>query len=500
MGAMVAGTPKAIVAGAIIGGKYRIERELARGGQGTVVLATHLALRQSVAIKFSNLEGDGRRERMKRLVHEARAACRLRGEHVVRVIDVDVDDGMPFIVMEYLQGTTLKDLMASRGPLPVGEAVDLVLQACEGVAEAHDLGIAHRDLKPSNLFLVDRPAAGPVLKVLDFGIAKTLTPLAPDGDLSLTAPLTLLGSPGYMSPEQARDPRQVDTRTDIWSLGLVLHELLTGRPVFDGRTRADILASVLLKDPTPISLLRPDVPLEIERVIQRCLQKLPEYRFSSVRDLAAHLLPFVSPAADTGSHHLVGSWSLPAPERDPAPQVTRTFSASVPPAASPSGSIGHSRWARGALWMLAAAAAVVAVPRLHRIGAKPLFARTPDRSAAAGTPEAKLASERPAPPPVVATRADTPARLELRQSLAGAEACALHSGSENPSRRDPPGPDTGGNRRARLGSRLHGGSAQVSRNRHGSASPSSRPTLTAAIDPALAGDDVTEDDPLNARK
>ena len=331
MGAMVAGTPKPIVAGAIIGGKYRIERELARGGQGTVMLATHLGLRQSVAIKFSNLEGPRQIERMKRLVAEARAAFRLRGEHVVRVIDVDVDDGMPFIVMEYLQGTTLKDLIASRGPLPVAEAVDLVLQACEGVAEAHDLGIAHRDLKPSNLFLADHPDAGSVLKVLDFGIAKTLTPLAPDGDLSLTAPLTFLGSPGYISPEQARDPRQVDTRTDIWSLGLVLHELLTGRPAFHGRTRADILALVLLKEPTPISLLRPDVPLEIQRVIHRCLQKLPEYRFSTVRALAAHLLPFVSPAADTGRLDFLGSRPVPAPERDPAPYVTRTFSASVPP-------------------------------------------------------------------------------------------------------------------------------------------------------------------------
>jgi len=198
--------------------------------------------------------------------------------------------------MEFLRGTDLKALIEARGPLPCEEAVGLILQACEGLAEAHDLGLVHRDLKPSNLFLVEGPSSPPLLKILDFGLAKQLTSAAPGADdPDLTEPLIMLGSPRYMSPEQARDPRQTDVRTDIWSLGLVLQELLTGRPVFRARNKADVLALVLLKNPTPVSLLRPDVPPGLERVLLRCLQKLPEHRFPTIRDLAQQLADFAPP-------------------------------------------------------------------------------------------------------------------------------------------------------------------------------------------------------------
>jgi len=297
---MVAGVPKGVFPGAMIGDKYRIEREIARGGQGIVVEATHLRLRQPVAIKFPHVQVDEALEAEchERMFREARAAFRLRNEHVARVIDVDIVDGAPFIVMELLRGTDLRKLIATRGPLPCDEAVGLILQACEGLAEAHDLGLIHRDLKPSNLFLVDRSNEPPLLKILDFGLAKQMTvglPSADDPDL--TEPLIMIGSPRYMSPEQARNPRQTDVRTDIWSLGLVLQELLTGRPVFRARNKADVLALVLLKNPTPISLLRPDVPTGIERVLMRCLQKLPEHRFWSIRDLAEQLTEFAPPWA-----------------------------------------------------------------------------------------------------------------------------------------------------------------------------------------------------------
>ena len=287
----------------MIGDKYRIERLIATGGQGVVVEATHLRLRQPVAIKFAHvdLHDASEAERHERLFREARAAFRLRSEHVARVIDVDLVEGSPFIVMEFLRGTDLKALIEARGPLPCDEAVGLILQACEGLAEAHDLGLVHRDLKPSNLFLVERPSGPPLLKILDFGLAKQLTPAAADADdPDLTEPLIMLGSPRYMSPEQARDPRQTDVRTDIWSLGLVLQELLTGRPVFRARNKADVLALVLLKNPTPVSLLRPDVPAGLERVLLRCLQKLPEHRFPTIRDLAQQLAEFAPPwAAET---------------------------------------------------------------------------------------------------------------------------------------------------------------------------------------------------------
>jgi serine/threonine protein kinase len=284
--------PREIGPGTLIAGKYRVQRLIATGGQGTVVEAMHMRLNQLVAIKFPHVADDDLDQRTKRLFREARAAFRLRGEHVARVIDADVDAKTPFIVMEYLHGVDLKQLIATRGPLPCDEAVGLMLQACEAVAEAHDQGIVHRDLKPSNLFLTTRCDGTPLLKILDFGISKMAQP---DGsaDLSeLTAPLRMMGSPRYMSPEQIRDARTADARADVWALGLILQELITAKPVFRARGRTEVLALILTKSPTPISLLRPDVPLELERILLRCMQRNPDHRFVNARDLAHGLAPF----------------------------------------------------------------------------------------------------------------------------------------------------------------------------------------------------------------
>lgn len=298
---MPAPARRQICSGVVIGGKYRVERVLASGGQGTVVEAMHLRLLHPVAIKFPHVDEAHPDDRWGRLFREARAAVRLRGEHVARVMDVDIVDGAPFIVMEYLRGIDLHASLERRGALPLREAVGLLVQACDGLAEAHDLGIVHRDLKPSNLFLVDRAGGPPLLKVLDFGLAKSLGPrVANADDPDLTEPLLVLGTPRYMSPEQARDSRAVDLRSDIWSLGVILQEMLTGRPVFRARNRADVIAQVLLKNPTPITLLRPDTPPELEHVLLRCLQKAPEHRFSSARELAVALAPFAA------------SWAAPA--------------------------------------------------------------------------------------------------------------------------------------------------------------------------------------------
>src|SRR5262245_2470661 len=170
-----------------------------------------------------------------RFMREARAASRLRGEHVARVTDVGMpDNGTPYMVMEYLEGEELNTLIRRRGPLPVHEAVGYVMQACDAVAEAHSLGIIHRDIKPSNLFLTHKPNGEPCVKVLDFGISKTLTIAPIEGDL--TSSEAMLGTPHYMSPEQMRASRDADRRSDIWGLGVVLYTLLAGHRPFRGGT------------------------------------------------------------------------------------------------------------------------------------------------------------------------------------------------------------------------------------------------------------------------
>lgn len=474
---MSGGVPSGIVPGAIIGGKYRVERTIARGGQGTVVEATHLALRQPVAIKFSHVDGPRKTEGMQRLLQEARAAVRLRGPHVARVIDVDVCDGAPFIVMEYLQGIDLKALIASRGPLPCPEAVGFMLQACEGVAEAHDLGIIHRDLKPSNLFLVEAPGGAPLLKVLDFGIAKNVSPQAAIGeDLELTEPLVLLGSPGYISPEQARDPRQADARADIWSLGLILQELLTGRPVFRARTRADVLALVLLKNPTPISLLRSDVPQAIERVILRCLQKAPEHRFASVRELAEQLAPFAAPVT-TGTTQIL------------APAVRATAAPRRPP-----GRLLGLLSAAAALSATAALVAVVVANRLSPRAMAPAAAVT----VPAGSPPT------PQPPPAALAQGSRPAtgarpKIADATPISATTPSALAEVDGHAELVATPALPSGWSRRSTAHPR-HAAAPRAMVGKHRLAGVSSRAPGRSPVGPSSASDDATANDPLDGRK
>jgi len=284
--------------GAIFAGKYRVERILASGGQGTIAVATHLRLHQPVALKVAHSSENLEPEAIERLFREARATFRLTSEHIARIFDVDVERGVPFIVMEYLEGRDLKALLAECGQLTCAEAVGLLVHAIDGIAEAHDAGIIHRDLKPSNLFVQQRPDGTPLLKVLDFGVSKA-NPAASRSDevADLTAPLRMLGTPRYMAPEQACDARAASAASDIWALGLILQEMLTVSPVFRARNEVEELAQILTKSPTPVSLIRPDVPPEIERILLRCLQKDPEHRFADVRELAEQLAPFVPPWA-----------------------------------------------------------------------------------------------------------------------------------------------------------------------------------------------------------
>ena len=274
-----------------------IEHRIGSGGMGVVYGGRHLELDQSIAIKFLFADDAGRDVR--RFLKEARAIASLDSPHVARVLDAGVMETrrggvVPFIVMEQLKGSDLEAFLALRGRLPVAEAVEYLIQACSGVAEAHAAGIVHRDLKPANLFLTARRDGAPLIKLLDFGISKNLAQPPRSADLSLTGEGEAVGSPLYMSPEQARAVRQIDARADIWSLGVILHELLTGTTAFAGETVTDLLGEVLYAQPRSIRQHAPDVPPELISVVTRCLQKERDERYATVEELAKALAPFRS--------------------------------------------------------------------------------------------------------------------------------------------------------------------------------------------------------------
>jgi serine/threonine-protein kinase len=277
----------------IAGNKYVVERVLGKGGMGVVLAARHAQLGHRVAIKFLQGPAAANPQASARFLREARASVVLTSEHVAKVHDVGtLETGEPYLVMEYLSGVDLQHVLRTEGPMSVARAVGSVLQACEGVAEAHAHGIVHRDLKPSNLFVTTRRDGSPLVKVLDFGISK-MTELSATGlDKGLTPSGVIMGSPQYMSPEQARSPEEVDARSDIWALGVILYELLTGVPPFDGETLGAILAKILSEPSPPIRLRRPEVPAALETVVARCLARDARERVQSVAELASMLAPF----------------------------------------------------------------------------------------------------------------------------------------------------------------------------------------------------------------
>jgi serine/threonine-protein kinase len=316
--------------GELLAGKYRVERVLGAGGMGYVVAALHEQLGQRVAVKLLVPELCENEDSVTRFLREARAAVQIHSEHVARVIDVgELTNGSPYMVMEFLSGHDLAEELDLPGNLEIEVAIDYVLQASEAVAEAHSLNLIHRDLKPANLFLTHRPDGSSLVKVLDFGISKAIN--VDDNALepapSLTATHSLLGSPAYMSPEQIRRPKSVDTRTDIWSLGSILFELLTRDPPFNADSPIALLAAVV-SDPLPsIREKRPDVPPELEAVIAKCLEKKPENRYQTVAELADALAPF-APRSQPSISRISGilrSVSLRPVTTDKSPSDERTL-------------------------------------------------------------------------------------------------------------------------------------------------------------------------------
>jgi eukaryotic-like serine/threonine-protein kinase len=397
--------------GDVLAGKYRVERVLGIGGMGVVVAATHLQLGRIVALKLMLPTTHGSVETAARFIQEARAASEVQSEHVVRVLDVGaLDDGSPFMVMEFLRGNDFARLLRTHGPLPIKDVAGYILQACEAVAEAHALGIVHRDLKPANLFLTTRADGSPLVKVLDFGISKLTRS---GGSASLTKSQTTMGTPLYMSPEQLRSTRSVGPGTDIWALGCILYELLAGRPAFFAPS-AEALGALIATGPAPkIRDVRPEVPIALEEAILGCLEKDPGQRLGSLGELARRIGPF-APVDVASLVARVERISAGQPERLP---FADTINSERPPrfagtaaglARSGSTTAGRQRATR-ALWIAGALALGVAGLTLSRV--------VMTRSAAAAASAAPLTSAAPLEAPMVSAAQPTASAVVVSAPL-----------------------------------------------------------------------------------
>lgn len=286
-----------VAEGDVVRERYRIEKIVGEGGTGVVVSATDVKERKKVAIKFLRraLETSELRTRFER---EALAIAKLASEHVVAVLDAGtLDDGAPFMVMEHLEGRDLARVLKEDGPLPIPAAVDCMMQVCDALARAHELGIVHRDLKPANVFLEDRGDGKVHAKIVDFGISKFLDKRVLGGDdkpPEMTSAFTMLGSPRYMAPEQVRNSKDVDSRADLWSVGVVLFQCVTGEHAFDAKTNVEASIAVLTSEPQSLCALAPTAPPGLEAVVRRCLTRDVAARFQTARELASALRPFGS--------------------------------------------------------------------------------------------------------------------------------------------------------------------------------------------------------------
>ena len=274
--------------GNVLNRKYRVERVIGSGGTWLVVAAVHLRLGQRVALKFLLPEAMSHREAVERLPRAARAAAHLKSDHVARIIEVDaLPSGAPFVVTEYLDGIDLATVLGRDGALSVPAIADHVTQALDAIGEAHAIGIVHRDLEPKNLVVVRRRDGSACVVVLDLGITGAVAAVA---GAATTTSHPIVGAPAYRSPEELRAQEPVDARSDIWSLGIIMYELATGRVPFASGALAEL--AVMVSDPTPPMVSPHQLPDGFEAVVRRCLEVDPARRFQTAAELAAALAPF----------------------------------------------------------------------------------------------------------------------------------------------------------------------------------------------------------------
>ncbi len=317
--------------GTIVGDKYRLEEPIGQGGMATVWRAVHTTLDRPVAVKFLEAVGTGAEQLAERFLQEAKTAAGLRHRHVVDILDFGVTpDGAPFMVMELLEGQSLADRYTDGPTVTDWELLEVVAMTLSGLAAVHDAGILHRDVKPENVFLV-QDADGIFPKLLDFGISRGF---GAGGRITRTG--MVVGTPQYMSPEQARGKKDLDARSDLWSVGVVLYEGFTGEVPFDSENPGDVLISVATEDPQPLEELRPDLPESVLDLVRRALQKDPAGRFQNAREMREALMDVLQ-----GAEHMGG--------RPPSTVIRSSYTStqgtgklralSVPPAAPDAASL-----------------------------------------------------------------------------------------------------------------------------------------------------------------
>jgi eukaryotic-like serine/threonine-protein kinase len=482
--------------GTVLAGKYRVDRLLGEGGMGWVVVATHLQLEQRVALKFMrSSHASASPEAVGRFLREARAAARIQSEYVARVSDVGtLEGGAPYLVMEYLEGRDLDSLLQSTPSLPIGEAIEYAMQACEGLGEVHSAGIVHRDLKPANLFLAKRSDGSVRVKLLDFGISKVSALPGGASDGGMTSTQALMGSPLYMAPEQMRSSKAVDARADIWSMGVILYEMLGGRSPFNGDTLPEVCARILAEPPDPLREVRPDVPPALEAVVMRCLDKDVTRRFQDVVALAQALAPFGQPdarvAADRIGRVMRGTLGISAGPRsesvatttvnpDPRREAAQT-AAAFGPAASQSTTRGGLRRS-GALPLVAGGAVLLAAGIVAIVATRGSPEPTKSMTAAtAMTPGAPSAS------PISAAGAGAPAVLApapAESAAATAPAVNTAAASIAPATNTPPAPATVTSLAtpAASGATPSGGPSHTHTKPKPVAAPTAKPAATSAF-------------------